>query len=300
MTTGSFLPPGRDWSGLDARAVARLMTAIERRTAAGLEAVAALAAENPPGITVGITGPPGCGKSTLVGRLVRELRRRGSGVGVLAVDPSSSFTGGAILGDRLRMMDAATDPGVVIRSLGSRGTLGGVVPAIGPLATLLRCRGAGWVLVETVGAGQDELDIAAHADIVVVVQSPGQGDDIQAMKKGLLEIADVLVVNKADLPGAEELRGHLATWAAAGGEPLQTDSLSGHGVEPLVERITELAASRGKAGRARGHARLVRRLALDVLAELLDRRLALGSPPGDPIAAAQVLVADVLAGEERT
>jgi LAO/AO transport system kinase len=273
------------------------MTAIERRTDSGQEAAAALAAENPPGITVGITGPPGCGKSTLVGCLIRELRRRGAGVGVLAVDPSSSFTGGAILGDRLRMMDVATDPAVLIRSLGSRGTLGGVVPAIGPLATLLRCRGAGWVLVETVGVGQDELDIAAHADVVVVVQAPGQGDDIQAMKKGLLEIADVLVVNKADLAGAEELYGHLATWATSGGEPLRTEGLSGRGVDALVERIAALAAGRGTSGRDRGHGRLVRRLALDALAERIDRRLAAGPPPGDPFAAARTVVAELLAEE---
>jgi LAO/AO transport system kinase len=283
------------WSGLDPRALGRLMTAIERRTDVGRRAAVALAAEDPPGITVGITGPPGCGKSTLVGRLIRELRGRDARVGVLAIDPSSAFHGGALLGDRLRMMDAATDPGVVIRSLGSRGSLGGVVPAVAPLATLLRCHGASWVLIETVGVGQDELDIVAHADVVVVVQAPGAGDDIQAMKKGILEIADVLVVNKADLPGADDLLAHLGTWATAGdAAPLRTDGLSGAGVAAVIDRALEIARQPGRRGRDRGHARLVRRLALDTLAERLDARLAAGAPAGDAESAAARLVADLL------
>lgn len=299
MTSLPATPPGFDWGLLDPRGLGRLMTAIERRTDEGLRQAAALAVQDPPGITVGITGPPGCGKSTLVSRLIRELRCQGERVGVLAVDPSSAFTGGALLGDRLRMMDVATDPGVIIRSLGSRGSLGGVVPAVPPLATLLRCQGASWVLVETVGVGQDELDIVAHADIVVVVQAPGLGDDIQAMKKGILEIADVLVVNKADLPGAEELYTHLATWATDGDAmPLRTDGLSGAGIGPLIARVREVARRPGREGRARGHARFVRRLALDALAERLDRHLAAGFPPGDAFTAARQVVADLL--EERT
>jgi len=300
MSSPLLSSSGFDLGTLDPRALGRLMTAIERGTDEGLRQAAALADQHPPGITVGITGPPGCGKSTLVGGLIRELRRQGERVGVLAVDPSSAFSGGALLGDRLRMMDMATDPGVTIRSLGTRGSLGGVVPAVPPLATLLRCQGATWVLVETVGVGQDELDIVAHADVVVVVQAPGLGDDIQAMKKGILEIADVLVVTKADVPGAEELHAHLSTWAAEGDVgPLRINGLSGTGVGALVERVREVARQPGREGRARGHARFVRRLVLDALAERLDRHMAAGLPPGDAFTAARRIVAD-LVGERTT
>jgi LAO/AO transport system kinase len=158
---------------------------------------------------MGLTGPPGSGKSTLVDGLISELRGRGETVAVMAIDPSSPRSGGAILGDRVRMQRHAGDAGVYIRSMGSRGHLGGLAASSGAVVELLRDFGFDWILVETVGVGQSEVEIASHADTTVVVMAPGMGDGIQALKAGILEIADVLVVNKADLPGAEQTRRDL-------------------------------------------------------------------------------------------
>jgi LAO/AO transport system kinase len=152
---------------------------------------------------VGVTGAPGTGKSTLVSALAREFRRRDRMVGIVAVDPSSPFTGGALLGDRIRMQELAGDPGVFIRSMASRGHLGGLAQATGDVLKLLDAAGFSLVVVETVGAGQSEVEVAGAAHTTIVVDVPGMGDDIQAIKAGILEIADILVVNKADLPGAD-------------------------------------------------------------------------------------------------
>ncbi len=152
---------------------------------------------------VGITGAPGAGKSTLVSALAREFRRRGRTVGIVAVDPSSPFTGGAILGDRIRMQELAGDPGTFIRSMASRGHLGGLAQTTSDVIKLLDAAGFQLILIETVGAGQAEVEIAGTAHTTIVVDVPGMGDDIQAIKAGILEIADLLIVNKADLPGAD-------------------------------------------------------------------------------------------------
>jgi LAO/AO transport system kinase len=156
--------------------------------------------------TVGITGAPGAGKSTLTSAVIRHLRAAGTEVAVLAIDPSSPFTGGAILGDRVRMQDHATDPGVFIRSMATRGHLGGLSLATPEAIRLLDAVGRGWVLVETVGVGQVEVEIAGKADTTVVVLNPGWGDSVQANKAGLMEIADVFVINKADRKGVDETR----------------------------------------------------------------------------------------------
>jgi LAO/AO transport system kinase len=158
---------------------------------------------------IGVTGPPGAGKSTLVSGLTRELRGRGETVGIVAVDPTSPFTGGALLGDRIRMNDLATDDGVFIRSMATRGSLGGLSTSTHEVADLLDAFGFSRVLLETVGVGQSELDIAGAADTTVVVLVPESGDSIQAMKAGLMEIADVFVINKADRPGADRLAQEL-------------------------------------------------------------------------------------------
>ncbi|WP_184539973.1 methylmalonyl Co-A mutase-associated GTPase MeaB [Micromonospora polyrhachis] len=187
----------------DPRAVARLITLVESGDEVLPQVAAALAPHTGRAQVVGLTGSPGVGKSTTTNELVRALRARGHRVGVLAVDPSSPFTGGAILGDRVRMQDHATDPGVYIRSMSSRGHLGGLSAATPAAVRVLEGAGCDVVLVETVGVGQAEVEVASLADTTLVLLAPGMGDAIQAVKAGILEIADIFVVNKADRDGAD-------------------------------------------------------------------------------------------------
>ncbi|MEV4621306.1 methylmalonyl Co-A mutase-associated GTPase MeaB [Asanoa sp. NPDC049573] len=187
----------------DHRAVARLITLVENGDELLPEIAAVLAPHTGQAQVIGLTGSPGVGKSTTTNELVRELRKQGHRVGVLAVDPSSPFTGGAILGDRVRMQDHATDPGVYIRSMSSRGHLGGLAAATPQAVRVLEGAGCDVVLVETVGVGQAEVEVASLADTTLVLLAPGMGDAIQAVKAGILEIADVFVVNKADRDGAD-------------------------------------------------------------------------------------------------
>ncbi len=188
--------------------LARLLTQIENDTPEGQAALGALFPHTGGAHLIGVTGAPGTGKSSLVNQLARYFRSPGAGqeprrVGIVAVDPSSPFTGGAILGDRVRMRDLAGDPGVFIRSMASRGSLGGLARATAGVVQALDAAGFELILIETVGAGQAEVDIARLAHTTLVVEAPGMGDEIQAIKAGILEIADILVVNKADRPGVE-------------------------------------------------------------------------------------------------
>ena len=190
---------------MDFRSLAKLITKIENNRIGFEDDLMSLYKENSETLTIGITGPPGAGKSSLTDRIIKEYRNLGKTVGVVAVDPSSPFSGGAILGDRIRMSDHASDPGVFIRSMGSRGSLGGLAPATIDVLNLMKSVGFDVLIVETVGVGQSEIDVMSIADTVLLVLVPGLGDDIQALKAGIMEIADIFVVNKADKDGKEKL-----------------------------------------------------------------------------------------------
>lgn len=196
--------PSRIASG-DPRAVARAISLVEDEGTAGADLIREIYSKTGRAYLVGITGPPGAGKSTLVDRLIATIRREGLSVGVIAVDPTSPFTGGAILGDRVRMSAHAFDAGVFIRSMASRGHLGGLARATGDVALVLDAAGKDVIIIETIGVGQGEVDIIRTADVSVVMLVPGTGDDVQALKAGIMEIADIFVVNKADRDGADSL-----------------------------------------------------------------------------------------------
>jgi LAO/AO transport system kinase len=196
----------------DIRSLARAATLIENRRPEAEALLRELFPKTGRALILGVTGSPGAGKSTLCDQLTRVLRREGKTVGILAVDPTSPYTGGAILGDRIRMQQHHADPGVFIRSMATRGWLGGLASATTEMTMLLDAAGFDVVLVETVGVGQDEVEIARLADATLVVMVPGMGDDVQAIKAGIMEIADVFVINKSDLPGAEKLERELKSY----------------------------------------------------------------------------------------
>ena len=193
----------------DPLALARLITRVENRTPEVPDIMRAVHARTGRAYVLGMTGPPGAGKSTLVDRLTSRLRADGATVGIIAVDPSSPFTGGAVLGDRIRMQTHTLDPDVFIRSMATRGSLGGLARATGDVIKLMDAFGFDWIMIETVGVGQTELDILRRADTTVVALVPESGDGIQAMKAGLMEVADIFVVNKADRDGAHALMAEL-------------------------------------------------------------------------------------------
>jgi LAO/AO transport system kinase len=229
----------------DARSVARLISLVENGHPALPEVAAALAPWAGTAQVVGLTGSPGVGKSTTTNELVRALRAAGKRVGVLAVDPSSPFTGGAILGDRIRMQDHTTDPGVYIRSMSSRGQLGGLAAATPQAVRVLEGAGCEVIVVETVGVGQAEVEIASLADTTLVLLAPGMGDAIQAVKAGVLEVADVFVINKADRPGADatyrDIQGMLGLGERAPGDwrpqVVRATAVKGEGIDDIVAAI---------------------------------------------------------------
>ncbi len=232
----------------DAAALARAITLVECDPPSPRDLLAAIYPYAGKARVVGITGPPGVGKSTLVDQLATAFRQTHAEVGVLAVDPSSPFTGGAILGDRVRMVRSSADPGIFIRSLATRGQLGGLSQATANAIRLMDAAGRGLILVETVGAGQAEVDIMNHAHTVLVVLAPGLGDDVQAIKAGILEIGHVFAVNKADRDGADRTSSELEAMlemapdrAAGGWRPpvVRTVARDGRGIPELVQKLDE-------------------------------------------------------------
>jgi LAO/AO transport system kinase len=252
----------------DARAIARAISLIEDEAASGAELIRRLFPSTGRAYLVGITGPPGSGKSTLVDRLTTEIRKSSKTVGVVAVDPTSPFSGGALLGDRVRMQAHAADAGVFIRSMATRGNLGGLARATSEVALVLDAAGKDVVLIETVGVGQDEIDIVRTADVSIVTVVPGSGDEVQALKAGIMEIADIFVVNKADREGADrtvasiDANLSLQTFAPGEWRPpiLKTEALTGQGVPELLAAIERFrahtAGSQGRRRRARAEFRV--------------------------------------------
>ena len=298
------------------RALARLISQVENDGALAAQTLAAIYPHTGRAHVVGITGSPGTGKSTLVSELAKVYRHAGQTVGIVAVDPTSPFTGGAILGDRIRMRDLAGDSGVFIRSMATRGSLGGLARATANVVRILDAAGYQVVLIETVGAGQSEVDIARTADTTLVVEAPGLGDEVQAIKAGILEIADVLVVNKADREGAANTVRALQAMLDLGAAPravahhgvtltvgapglagknawqeaapawrppiLQTVALEGKGIAEVAEAIARHQAHLTESGE--GATRRRGRIASEleaILRETLLRRLMRGLAPAD-------------------
>jgi LAO/AO transport system kinase len=266
--------------GGETRAVARAITLVEDGGPSAHPLLAALYPHAGDALVVGVTGPPGAGKSSLVDRLTAHLRRGGKSVGVVAVDPTSPFSGGAILGDRIRMQTHATDPGVFIRSMATRGHLGGLAAATEQVVTVLAAAGKDVILVETVGVGQDEVEIVGAADASLVVLVPGLGDEVQALKAGIMEIADVFVVNKADRDGVErlvaEVRAMLAM-ASDGREPpaiVETVATSDQGVDALLAAILDFQRRATASGALERKRRLrLRRQLEDAVRQILMGRV---------------------------
>jgi LAO/AO transport system kinase len=262
----------------DTRALARAATWIENRRPEAEKLLRELFPRTGRAMIIGVTGSPGAGKSTLCDQLTQVLRKEGKTVAVIAVDPTSPYTGGAILGDRIRMQRHHADPGVFIRSMATRGWLGGLASATTEMSMLLDAAGFDAVIVETVGVGQDEVEIARLADVTLVVMVPGMGDDVQAIKAGIMEIADVFVINKADQPGAEKLEREIKSYLALSHRPdgwspkiIRTVASDGQGIDEL------LAAAREYHARGTSRAR-----AADIwkirLREMLRERLLDGFP----------------------
>lgn len=230
----------------DRRALARVVTLIENGAPQAREILARLHAYGGHAHIVGLTGSPGAGKSTLVTQLARELLRRGQRVGIVAVDPTSPFSGGAILGDRIRMQAHHADPGIYIRSMATRGSLGGLAGTTADVATVLDASGRDLVLIETVGVGQDEVDIVRLADITVVILVPGMGDDVQTIKAGIMEIADIFVINKSDREGAERVEREIRAMQSLAPRPdnwsppiIKTVATEGTGTAGLAQAIEQ-------------------------------------------------------------
>jgi LAO/AO transport system kinase len=271
----------------DPRSIARAISIVEDDASGGAALIGRLYQHTGRAYLIGVTGAPGVGKSTLVDRLVTEARRRERTVGVLAVDPTSPYTGGAILGDRVRMSAHANDSGVFVRSMATRGHLGGLAAATSDAALVLDAAGKDVVIIETVGVGQDEVDIVRTADVTIVMLVPGAGDDVQALKAGIMEIADIFVVNKADREGADQVvqsvTASLSLQTFADGEwrppVIKTEATTGLGVDRLwdeIERFRQHASQHQAQRRKASHETRLRGLLAQRLLEHVEKRLPSG------------------------
>ncbi|MBT4043370.1 MAG: methylmalonyl Co-A mutase-associated GTPase MeaB [Rhodospirillaceae bacterium] len=266
-------------------ALARAITAVENNTPAAAGILQAIAPHLGRASVLGFTGPPGAGKSTLINAFVAALRDRAQSVAVLAVDPSSPLSGGAILGDRIRMSEHVADPGVFVRSLASRGHLGGLSRATAHVIDLMDAAGWDTIILETVGAGQSEFEMTDLAHTNIVLLAPGLGDDIQAMKAGILEIADILVVNKADLPGAgttaSQLKSMLSLRPDSGGEVpvIETVPTTGAGVDQLADAVSNQLGARDKPGGEHQRRQWFRKMLANAAIQQLDSMIKAGTSP---------------------
>jgi len=269
----------------DRRALARIISRVENETAEGREYLRALYPHSGKTHILGVTGGAGSGKSTLTGALAGAYRKREKTVGIVCVDPSSPFTKGAILGDRIRMQDLALDPGVYVRSMAGRGALGGLAPSISDVVVVMDAFGFDIVIIETIGAGQDEVEIAGTAMTTILVNNPGTGDDIQALKAGIIEIADVLVVNKADHPGADilvsQLQALLSLSPAGSRRPpiLKTIATKGEGMDALISAVEDHHAHLQSSGTLAKHREDdARRQVLAIARQILLERIRESTP----------------------
>jgi LAO/AO transport system kinase len=283
----------------DVRAVARAITLVEDGRPEARALLAALYPRAGRALVVGVTGPPGAGKSSLVDRLTARLRQQGRTVGVVAVDPTSPFSGGAILGDRIRMQAHATDPGVFIRSMATRGHLGGLAAATDQVVSVLAAAGKDVVMVETVGVGQDEVEIVGTADASLVVLVPGLGDEVQALKAGIMEIADVFVVNKADRDGVDRVVAEVQSMLSLAPDPhdvpeiVRTVAIQDQGTEEVLGAVERFRVrAEGSGALARRRRTQARRRLEDAVRERLTERVRRDVlTPAETDRAVEVLVA---------